>query len=295
MKATLFHNPSAGDEEHSREALLRLLRDSGLSVRAHSTRGHDLQEGLEEESDLVIVAGGDGTVGKIATQLRQRDRLFAILPLGTANNLARTLGRWDSPEAFAAGWRGARRRRLDVAYAEGPWGRRRFVEAAGFGAFARAVEAADQRGLSGVEAGRAAFRAIVNHADPLRVTMTVEGETVETETLFVEVMNIPLFGPNLPLATRSDPGDGLLDVVTVPPDQRGALMRWLESPPDGSPPVTVRRAREVTVDWPGGPCRLDDECVARDAPMRVAMGIEDAPLQVLVPQEQPVSAQEKAR
>jgi len=283
MNTTLFVNPAAGDEAHSEEALTRLMTGAGLAVRPFASAGAPLQHGLRRDADLVVVAGGDGTVGKVVTQLDGSGACIAVLPLGTANNLGRALETWDTPEDFAAGWREARRRSLDIAYAEGPWGRRRFVEAAGFGAFARAVERADEKGLKGVEAGRAAFRAILARTQPVRVKVTVDGTAHETETLFLEVMNIPLFGPNLALAPDALPGDGALDVVVLPPERRDAMMAWLGHPEAGPPPTEVWRGTRVALSWPGGPVRLDDQCMPQDGPGEINLGIEADGLRVVVP------------
>ncbi|HWL81179.1 MAG TPA: diacylglycerol kinase family protein [Roseomonas sp.] len=283
MEATLFHNPSAGDEEHSPEALLTLLRSAGLAAHFCSAKGDRFHEALETARGLLIIAGGDGTVGRVVTNLRARQLPLAILPLGTANNLARALGSWETPEAFAAGWRTALRRPLNLASTEAPWGRRRFVEAAGFGAFARAVERADEKGLKGVEAGRAAFRAILSAAKPLRASMAIDGTGREVETLFLEVMNIGLFGPNLPLAPEAAPGDGWLDVVSLPPARREAMLAWLNTPEAGPPPVEIWRGQRITLDWPHGPIRLDDESLPWEQPFTVTMAVEAEALQVLVP------------
>jgi len=283
MKALLFHNPSAGDEEHSLDALLDLLRGAGLAVHPLPAREPVLRAGRDAQAGLLVVAGGDGTVAKVAVRLTEHPVPLAVLPLGTANNLGRALQTWETPEAFAAGWRQAQRRSLNLAYAEGPWGRRRFVEAAGFGAFARAIERADHKGLKGVEAGRAAFRAILARAEPARVVLTLDGAGREVETLFVEVMNIALFGPNLPLAPGAQPGDGWLDVVSLPPERREAMLAWLEDPEAGPPPTYSWRARTVQVDWPGGSLRLDDDVLPQDLPIRATLGIEPQAVQVLVP------------
>ncbi|MXP62869.1 diacylglycerol kinase [Roseomonas sp. M0104] len=283
MDATLFHNPAAGDEGHSPEALVKLLRAAGLAARPCNTKGERFREALEAAQGLAIVAGGDGTVGKVATRLRDHRLPIAILPLGTANNLARALGSWGTPEAFAANWRTAQRRPLNRIRATGPWGGRRFIEAAGFGAFARAVERADQKGLKGVEAGRAAFRAVLSAAEPLRACVTIDGKGREVETLFLEVMNIGLFGPNLPLAPEAAPGDGRLDVVSLPPGRREAMLAWLEAPDAGPPPVESWRGRRIAVDWPRGPIRLDDESMPHEQPSTASLEPEAEALQVLVP------------
>ncbi|PHK95338.1 hypothetical protein CR162_09225 [Pseudoroseomonas rhizosphaerae] len=162
---------------------------------------------FHNEPELVIVAGGDGTVGRIAARMSVRTRL-AILPFGTANNRARSLGPWASHEALADCWRQARHVRLDRGVVEGLGEKRRFLEAVGFGALARAADHADRSGTEGVEAGRAAFRTILSHAEPQRFRARLDGAPWEGESLFAEVRNIPLFGPNLALAPQASPGDG---------------------------------------------------------------------------------------
>ena len=302
MKTSLFHNPAAGGgsdtpatggggaDDPDEASLLAMLREAGLEISAHDTRGASLQQGLDEGAALLLVAGGDGTVGRIATDFASRapapDRRMAVLPLGTANNLARALGPWPSPAHFARGWREAAPRRLNVALAEAEgWGTRRFVESVGFGAFARAVEHADETGEEGVEAGRAVFRRILSGALPGHARILVDGTVQEVETLLVEVMNIALFGPNLVLAPEADPGDDMLDVVTLHPDQRHAMLDWLRAPGSGAPPVTVWRGRSVVVEWPGAALRLDDEPQEGGAPPALGFRLEPEPLTFLVPPE----------
>lgn len=292
MKTTLFHNPSAGGDGDapSREALLAMLRQAGLDVAAHETQGDGLERGLAAPAELVLVAGGDGTVGRVAAALAARGgdgpQLLAALPLGTANNLARALGPWPGPRHFAEGWRQAARRPLNVAVAEAEgWPARRFVESVGFGAFARAVEHADETGEEGVEAGRAVFRRILSGALPARVRIIVDGHAETVETLLVEVMNIALFGPNLVLAPAAEPGDAMLDVVTLHPDQRHAMLDWLRAPGSGAPPVTARRGASVVVEWPGAPLRLDDTPLDDGAPPALAFHMAEEALTVLVPPE----------
>jgi diacylglycerol kinase family enzyme len=288
MKTVLFHNPSAGDEAHTQEDLVALLRASGLRVEVRDTQGQALREGLAMPAELMLLAGGDGTVGRIVTQVDNHPRQLAVLPLGTANNLARALGPWPSPRDFAEGWAQATPTHLNLAVVEPlegtkPFERRRFVEAMGFGAFARAVEHADQTGKAGVEAGRAAFRRVLADAPVRPVRLTVDGQQQEEETLLVEVMNIPLFGPNLVLAPDAAPGDGLLDVVTLPPARRAAMLDWLHAPASSPPPVEIRRGATAAIDWPGGSIRLDDTPLDWSGPARLHFRMEPEPLTFLIP------------
>jgi len=65
----------------------------------------------------VLVAGGDGAAAKIACRLLDSGVSMAILPLGTANNLARTLGFNSSPEEIIARLKGGKKRVFDVGVA----------------------------------------------------------------------------------------------------------------------------------------------------------------------------------
>lgn len=282
MQALLFHNPSAGQGDHSLRELTAALERAGLSLRVCPSKGEAVASALETAPDLVIVAGGDGTVGRIATRMPSRAHL-AILPFGTANNLARSLGLWDSHRAFAESWRQARQVRLDRAFVEGLGERQRFLEAVGFGALARAVDHADKSGTEGIEAGRAAFRTILSHAEPRRFRALLDGEPWEGESLFAEAMNIPLFGPNLAIAPQARPGDGRLDLVVLPPERREAMIAWLHAPEQGPPPTVSRAAHEIVLSWPAGPVRQDDTCRDETLPEEIRLGLEQEALTVLVP------------
>ena len=61
----------------------------GLMVRYQSTKDQSYKSALRERWDLIVVAGGDGTVAKVARRLRYRKAPIIVLPVGTANNIAR--------------------------------------------------------------------------------------------------------------------------------------------------------------------------------------------------------------
>ena|SRR5436190_3226949 len=98
MQIVLIHNPKAGDRRHSKKELIAALTDLGHQVLYRSTKKHGWKKALEKSSDLVIAAGGDGTVAKIAWRIMNTGIPLTILPLGTANNLARSLGFIARPE-----------------------------------------------------------------------------------------------------------------------------------------------------------------------------------------------------
>jgi len=136
VRALLLHNPTSGDGSLTRERLLDALERSDIAPRYCSTDDDDYKAALVEAWDLVVIAGGDGTVAKVVRNLADRSIPVAILPAGTANNVALSLGLKGDPEDIAAHLRDAERRSLDIGSATGPWGERKFIEAVGLGAVA---------------------------------------------------------------------------------------------------------------------------------------------------------------
>src|ERR1043166_2785685 len=144
MRVTLMHNPKAGDRMHGKKQLMAALADAGHEAKYQSTKKKDYKKALKKPGDLVIAAGGDGTVGKIANKLIDRGIPFSVIPLGVANNLARTLGFMaPAAEVIAELTRGTKRA-FDVGLAKGPWGERHFFEAVGAGLLADYVRAAEE-------------------------------------------------------------------------------------------------------------------------------------------------------
>ena len=91
MRTLLLHNPTAGASHPNADELMRQLKAAGFRPKYQSSKD-GYRQTLRKRWDLVIVAGGDGTVARVARRLRNREIPLAILPIGTANNIARALG-----------------------------------------------------------------------------------------------------------------------------------------------------------------------------------------------------------
>ena len=268
MRITLIHNPGAGRQAAGQaQSLQRLLRDLRHRVRYQSSKEAGWEEALAAATDLVLIAGGDGTVARVARAMAGRGVPMALLPSGTANNVARSLGLVDRPfEALVRGIENARRVKLDVGTARGPWGERRFVEGVGAGLFAEllgspADEAAKERTV-GVERALARLRDVAAGCEPLEINAELDGRDISGRYLLVEAVNIAYVGPNLHLAPESRPGDGELDVVLVGAAERDRLLHYLEHWQDNRERLAVLptlRGRTLKVEWTGFALHIDDK------------------------------------
>jgi diacylglycerol kinase (ATP) len=288
MKATLVHNPSAGQGESEREELIGILRTVGYTPVYQATTVGELTAALAEPADLVVVAGGDGTVGKVLTQMPDRRVPVAILPIGSANNIANSFGIGGPLVEIAAGLRAAERRKLDIGEVSGPWGRCWFVEGVGIGALVRVAEKIGKQDCSGperLEAARRALRKVLKKPKPDSVEILLDGQALPARHLMVEVLNIAYGGPQLLLAPEVDPSDGLLDVLLLEPDRRDEMRRWLaDEDPTGSPPMTHQRGREVRIVWDGTPLHVDDDLPRpEDGRGVVELELTAEPATILVP------------
>ncbi|MFW6330928.1 MAG: diacylglycerol/lipid kinase family protein, partial [Gemmatimonadota bacterium] len=261
-RATLIHNPASGEARATGAELRYLVASLGLTVD-YVTTDQDLDQALQDPGDLVVAAGGDGTVGKVAARLVGRFTPLAILALGTANNVAAGLGLPVVPEpaGMVFDWKTAPLRRLDVGVAHGPWGTRHFVESFGIGLLAHAMpvlSALKKRRppaspSAALEHDRHGLAGLLENYVPLPLALTVDGVVTESEPLLVEVLNMPALGPRLRLAPDADPSDGQLALVEIDASTRSAAADWIVAGDDRVPPVPSRPVRSLSFCWAGEP------------------------------------------
>lgn len=291
VKALLIHHKGAGRGAVSRKALVAAIEAQGFNPDCLARKQADAEAIAAARPDLVAVAGGDGTVAAIVRALPDRSVPLALVPTGTANNIARSLGICSDPEEAIKQWDMKRRRRLDVGRAEGPWGCRRFVEGVGFGAYAESLRAVTECEDEGEDEskcpdGEEALRAALRDAAPLPLEIALDGEPLRADMLLLEIMNVPLSGPRIAFAPDARPGDGLLHLSFLPASRREAMLRWLASR-EGDPPVEQRTGREVKVTGGGIAMRIDDEGCELDSKAELTIALETEPVQVLAPPEAP--------
>lgn len=154
-------NPTSGSySSHKAEQILTQLRAAGLDPQPLLPQ--TLAESMQAVAELcnrttpptIIAVGGDGTINTIINSMPQGSATLGIIPLGTANVMARELGISSQQDAIARIARGTLRT-FSVGEASSAAGVRRFVLMAGIGADAEAV--ADVRPSEKRLLGRGAY------------------------------------------------------------------------------------------------------------------------------------------
>jgi diacylglycerol kinase (ATP) len=266
MRIGLLHNPDAGHGQRTIDELTRLFKEAGHEVSSASTKGKGWKELLAGPIERVIISGGDGTVSKVVPLLVGRDLPFHILPLGTANNIARCLDQIQSVERFVSAFDLARLRKLDLGRVAGMPGRKTFVEAVGVGVLVELME--EMAGLKEPEKGNPSKR-LAHALDHCRLIsedyagvhcqLLIDEQKVSGRFLLVEVMNTTHVGPGLALAPNAVLDDGLMEVVSVRDDQREQWCLYLDQ---------VRSGAEVSAPFEAKTCRRA-EFVSVKAPIHV--------------------------
>jgi diacylglycerol kinase family enzyme len=270
-------------------------------VTYQSCKDDGWAEALDAPVDLVAVAGGDGTVARVLKKMVGRGVPLAPLPAGTANNISTTLGIVGRPlEELVRGWEGARRVKLDVGIAEGPWGRRYFAEGVGIGLFAHTVPLVDsdpklkkmKTPADKVSFALQKIKERLEHIAPTPLKATLDGKDVSGDYLMFEALNIPYVGPYLFLAPDSQQGDGQFDLVMVTEAERARMLENLAHWQEKKPRLAVlpsHQGKHLRIQWAGVRVHIDDEFWPEEgeAPKRssgvIEIRMQEAAVEVLAP------------
>jgi diacylglycerol kinase (ATP) len=221
VKVLLVTNPSSGSSgRHEREDLIDGLSALG-PVEVIEPHPESLDEQVRHAAlgrDLVVSAGGDGTLNCTVNALGDRlgDLTFALVPLGTGNDLARTLGLADlDPIDVARSLSPDRVIPLDVGIASGAGVERLFVNACMGGFPVKVTESLDDDEKERLGAAAFIWGGAKALASLERSTVRVQGEVVPS-CVAAGVGNGRTCGGGIEVWPEADPGDGLLDACALP-------------------------------------------------------------------------------
>lgn len=265
--ALMLINPISGtrDKKGICDFTTSRLKEAGIDIdivhTQHKGHGAELaRQAAKDCTDIVVVAGGDGTVNEVASALMHTDTALGIIPCGSGNGLARSLG---IPMDFEGAVDIIARNRpyaIDCGIAEGlP-----FFCTFGVGFDAVVTEkfsTGKRRGK--MQYVRSALLEFINFT-PDNYAMEIDGEIYTEEALLIAVCNTAQYGNNAYIAPRASLSDGLLDVTVI---RNGSILHQamagiglLSGQIDRNRYVDTFKAQEVKIiRLKDGPAQIDGE------------------------------------
>lgn len=257
-------NPAAGRGVRLWPRYEAELRKRGASIRATEKAGDTgrlAREAIAAGADFLVAAGGDGTLGEVAgavVESGQRQVRLGVLPLGTGNDFARTLGVWGEPERALGALFEGETRRVDVGRIECGGRERVWLNVAGCGfdsLVARRINGWGRRKTMRHARGLAAY--LLSTACELAsfrafdLTLELDGERIETGAVLCAIGNAQSYGGGMRVCPNAHLDDGLFDVCVVQRVNRSEFLRAFPGVFAGRhthhPRVMMRRCRSVRV------------------------------------------------
>ena len=259
MEATFLVNPVAGRGKGLKvwRQLEHELRQKKVRYRVlyteYSGAATDLARQLVNQGcSRLVVVGGDGTLQEVVNGLALDQVLLGVIPSGTGNDFARSIGIPGEPSAALGVAMNGHEKRLDLGMIDG----RYFLNLAGIGFDAQVAKEVNDnfKLLGGTTAYLAAvFKVLITYRNqPLRVEMG--GQTWEGKALFAAIGNGQYVGGGMRVVPQAQLDDGLLHLCIAGDvgklDTLATLPKIFSGAHTRHPLVYQAAAKEVTVVSP---------------------------------------------
>jgi len=247
------------------DAAEEALAGAGIAVdRRECGTAEDLRQLIlraRHEVDSIVVGGGDGTLNSALPGILETGLPMGIIPLGTANDLARTLGLPVKLEDAVAVIAAGHRRRIDVGLVND----RPFfnVASVGFGVDLTRALTRDAKKRWGVLGYVAAGLRVLHRVQPFHVTVTIGDYVHRSRTLHLAVGNGRHYGGGMTLSEDASIDDNRLDVYSLeasgvisalkllPSLRRGTQGHWAEVETMAGQEVLVETSHPRSVNADG--------------------------------------------
>jgi YegS/Rv2252/BmrU family lipid kinase len=299
LRARIIANPRSGTLRmplalNQLHQVAAALSDAGLPVEVRLTEraGHASElarEAVRTGMEIVIAAGGDGTINEVIQELAGHSTALGILPLGTVNVWAReTHIPLSLPDAARVLLYGVRRR-VDLGRA----GNRYFLMMAGVGFDAEVAQRVERSVLKRIGLKMLDYLTTVGVLGvmhkPVLMRIKHDGKRREISSLMLVVGNTRLYGGALTFTRHAVADDGMLDIVTVGGGgliyRLGILRNAFLRRPRRGPRVRYERARVIRVEADAPlPVQVDGELIGK---LPMSFSIAPLALTVIVPPDAP--------
>ncbi len=200
-----------------------------------------------EEAELIVIGGGDGTVSTALSQLLKLKRPVAVIPLGTANDFARTLGLPSDPLEAAEIALNGREHRIDVGLVNG----KPYLNVASVGVASKVTElqSKELKRRWRIFAYAIGLMRVVRNLQPFFVRLDLDGRLAWSGLVYqVSVGNGRFHGGGLIVADDAAIDDGKLDLYLIYPGRFWQLVAALMNLKFGlARPDALKRLSAVSV------------------------------------------------
>ncbi len=256
----LVANPKSGQGDSGLPEFVTLLEAAHYTVVQR-----ELQPDTEmtsytsdvEDFDLVVAAGGDGTVSSVAYAIRYKNIPLLAYPAGTANLIAQNLNLPRTPQELVAVIEQGKTSRVDIGEVEVKGEKNGFCILAGAGADAAMIR--DSEDLKDKFGALAYVMSAMKQISPKKTTfkLVIDGVPREFEGIGVMVANFGMANYRLPITSDISPNDGRFTVLLL---RAGNILRLVPNLIDSvraklnlgdplfSSNLETIEAREVEVD-----------------------------------------------
>ncbi len=277
MKIVVILNPTSGRGrgEAQRKTLHRLM-DSAANASPHpveweifrtSARGDATllaKHASDAGADIVVAAGGDGTCGEVVNGIAGTEAHFGVIPLGTGNDFARTIGVYGSLETAVDILFSEHTRLVDLGRIGDHW----FLNVAGCGFDAKVAERVN-RGYRRLNDSMAyiagVMQTLISFKSP-RFKLTMDGSVYESDGMLCTIANAPSYGGGMRVAPDALIDDGVLDICFLNKTGRIEFLRAFPRVFKGThvthPKVKMFRVKRGRVEaTPPMPILVDGEVI----------------------------------
>lgn len=296
MKAHLLHNPKAGDQEHSEAALMKKISDQQIKCTYSSAKKNWCRE-ISPDTDFVIIAGGDGTIRKVILEFLsgkagERRYPLALLPMGTANNISRSLHVTGEEEDIIASWHKHHIQPFDIGTIAGFHEEMFFLESFGFGIFPVLMEAMKQleepdEPEEKIKLALVMLHDIIDNYHAQECKLEIDGVDYSGHYLMAEIMNIRSIGPGLNLNGDANVGDGEMEIVLLGEDKRKSFSAYIKDRIASSAhkdyDLPVIKGKNIRISWGDEHAHIDDELIRSRDGKSYIVSILKRELEFLVP------------
>ncbi|HEY0755231.1 MAG TPA: diacylglycerol kinase family protein [Ktedonobacteraceae bacterium] len=264
MRLALIVNPDAGtspiakthlSDQEFKTTLLETLRELDIEADVYSTTPDDPGEAIarqlaSEKTRFIVVVGGDGTIHSVVHGMLGSASILGIIPAGTMNNLAYSLGIPTDLRDACALLRDGEIAAIDA----GKINDHLFLEVAGVGLEAALYPSAEKIKSSGLSSIKAFFEGLSilrNFRSPL-MQVTFDSEKPRTyRALEITICNSPYYGVHFNLKPDIFLNDGWLDVAIYKNFSKSEFFRHAFAITQGrrtlTPKIIFRRVKTLRI------------------------------------------------